>query len=107
MASYYDLYGCNSLNLESAKSYIEIALTAKFAARESDYFGKYYRHDFGEGEIIEIKTNFDSSEDAWIEDDFKGYSILLYVNKTMRHETFERLLDVAGKEFKLLRREQI
>ena len=107
MASYYDMYGCKLLSLESAKSYVEHALTVKFAIRESDYFGKYYRHDFGDGEIVEIKTNFDSSEDAWIEENFKEYPVLLYVNKTMRHETFEKLLDATGREFKLLRREQI
>jgi len=56
---------------------------------------------------VELKTNFDSLEDAWIEEDFKEYLILLYVNKTMRHKIFEKLLEAAGSKFKLLRREQV
>jgi len=104
----YDLYGFRIEDLETVRATVENALSIKFIAHESSYRGgDYYRFGkIGEEEFT-LQRNFNPIDKEWIEEEFQGFPILLYVDKTNRSEKIERLLAARIAEFSLLRRRQI
>ncbi len=102
----YDLYGyIIDSSIETARDLVEHCLNIKLQGHESLFYGgEYYRHsDIGKEHFI-LQKNYDSSEHEWMEEDYKEYPILLYVNEINRELVLEKVL-TDTKRFKLLRRE--
>ena len=102
----YDLYGCR-LSLIETKNQLETSLAIHFEARESTYQGgKYFRAGNRVAEHFEIKENLDSYDGEPLEQEFPGYPILLYVNRTLRPLELEKLI-TKMPDFFLLRRKNL
>ncbi|WP_082386886.1 hypothetical protein [Achromobacter kerstersii] len=97
----YDLYGFKGVNILEVKSKIEKNLNFSFEERESSYQGGvYYKFSKGGSESFVLKINTDPFDGEAVEQIFSGYSILLYVDMTLRSEEIQLLLSA---EFCLLR----
>lgn len=102
------MYGLESENLDELAAFIAIALGVQLEFRSSDFLGDYYKYGEKAGENIKFQRNYYEGEDAWQEPEFRGYPILLYVNRTQRAEEVSRLLlGALESHIKLLRRKVI
>lgn len=99
----YDLYGYKGVAILEARSKIEENLNFSFEERESLYQGGvYYKFGSKESECFVLKVNIDPFDGEPVEQSFPDYSILLYVDMTLRSEEIRSLLST---DFYLLRHE--
>ncbi|MDX2247314.1 MAG: hypothetical protein SF052_11080 [Bacteroidia bacterium] len=95
----YDLFGFKESDLEKVKSEIETQLEILFTSHESMYKGGiYYRLGDILSENFELQKNIDLLDGEPLEDEFKDFPILLFVNRTIRSEEIVELL--TGLNFK-------
>ncbi|MFC5473536.1 hypothetical protein [Paraherbaspirillum soli] len=97
-----DLYGYLLPTLEEAKSILEKTLNVEFEARDSFYHGEYYRYGKSDTEHFLLKKNMDPLDGEPAEMEFPDYSILLYVNCTMRSKELNELFSSTPRSFSLL-----
>ena len=100
MRTYY-LFGYLSDDIGEAKYYLENALSCKFDARESTYYGNYYQYGEKSGEHFILRENIDPFDDEVAEPDFPSYKILLYLNDVESPDAVVAKV-VAGNVFLLL-----
>lgn len=103
MTQYYDLYGFLQRDLEQVRTELEAALGIHFAPHDSMYRGGlYYRHDRSCSESFELQNNYNPEEEAYTEEQFAEYPILLYVNEASDPLEIERKLLDALPSARLL-----
>jgi len=103
----YDLYGFKTDSLMDAKFSVEKALRIHLCAHENLNAGDYFRLDNKDGENFILKKNFDPYEEEVIEDDFQDYTVLFYVNRTVREGEIENMLIASIPGIQLLRRKKL
>lgn len=96
----YDLYG-TSLDLNSAKIFLEKNLSLQFTQRDSSYCGVYFLTDNCDGENFQIKKNLDLIDGEPVMAEFLNYSVLVFVNHTNRSDEIYKLLQ--GTDMKRLK----
>lgn len=90
------IYGFRTNQLLELAQLLEQALEMKFEERDSLYKGVYYRFETDDEEFS-LQSNRDPvskpDEDQWIEERYKDFPVLLYVDCTQRSdEIHNRLL---------------
>lgn len=102
----FDLYGYPENELEGARAAIEHALRINLTAHSSDYWGDDYVCRRGD-EDIQLHRNLSEIEQAWTEESFCDFPVILYVNSTQRPREIEDLLICGVAGIRLLRREAL
>jgi hypothetical protein len=102
----YDLYGFKGLTLDQARSVVEQALGVHFVPHESSHWGEYYKSGGFVGETIKIRPKYDA-ENECIEEGFKEYDVLLYVDETERADVLREVLTSPGVAAAFLRHEDL
>jgi hypothetical protein len=101
----FDLYGFKDRTLEQVKSVVEQAVGVQFVSHESSFWGEYYKCGGLACETIKIHHNYDT-ENECIEESFKGFDVLLYVDKTDRGDALREALTSPSVSAVLLRHEE-
>ena len=100
----YDLYGLKVDNIEQAKLLLEPVLDVHFELRESMYIGEYYLGKINREKRYVIQNNYHERE-GWIEEKYKYFNILLYVNDPPNpDELHKKIVNLSDAVCLLLRR---
>ena len=85
-------YGVRSTNLENIKDLVARALGRDFRTRENEYYGVYYTTNKVEDPTIDIKPNWDYSEDVPRWPDHRDFEIMISVYDADDYEAINRVL---------------
>lgn len=108
MAYYYDLYGFTHTNLEQVRTQLESILNFQLAPHDSIYRGGlYYRNDTSSSASFELQNNYNPEEEAYTEEQFSEYPLLLYVNEPKDPFIIENRLLKNLPSTQLLRRKAL
>lgn len=99
MVKAYDLYGTKVLSPASLCEHVSRVLNISFEGRDSSYLGEYYLAGNLGAEHFKIQVNTALDDEA-PEVDYLEYSVLLYVNGTLRADPLKgRLASIEGLTF--------
>ena len=102
----YDLYGFKGFTLDQARSIVEQAIGVRFVPHDSSFWGEYYYCGRAAGESIEIHHNYDT-ENECIEEGFKEFAVLLYVDESERADALREALTSPSVPAVFLRRREL
>ena len=88
----FDLYGSSSAKLEDVRSLLEQQLDLQFAEHESGYRGGIYYLFKSKEERIAVQTNSPDEEGYRQESEFDEQMILVYVSRSHRWDSLEKVL---------------
>lgn len=99
--SIYDLYGVVEGDIESARAFLERAIQISFVPHESSFYGgEYFRIELPDHSSFMLLRNYNDTENEWLEEEYRGFPLLLYVNEhpcpdTVKDSLLDNLLNVS------------